>query len=63
MAIALNEQEIGARAFKKLPLCPKCKVELGYRVRRGFILKNLFSWLPVKRYYCFKCQQKHYVWN
>lgn len=63
MAIALNDQEIGVRALKKLPLCPKCKVEVGYRVRRGFIFKNLLSWLPIKRYFCFKCQHKHYIWH
>ncbi|MBS1502263.1 MAG: hypothetical protein JST32_09400 [Bacteroidetes bacterium] len=34
-----------------------------YRVKRGFLFKKILSWLPVRRYYCYKCKRKHYVWN
>jgi len=58
-----NYSENIERLFAKLPLCPKCKIELGRRVRRGIVLKKFFSWLPVKRYFCYKCQKKHYIWG
>jgi len=63
MSQASNEQRVIPGILRKMPLCPKCEVELGYRVRRGFIFKNLLSWLPLKRYYCYKCKQKHYLWH
>ena len=49
METALNIPDFAENVRDKLPHCPKCKVEFGYRVRRGFILKQLLNWLPVKR--------------
>jgi len=62
MEVAINSPSITGKTTKKMPLCPKCKVELGYRVSRGFLFKRLLNWLPVKRFYCYKCRKKHYVW-
>jgi len=47
----------------KLPDCPKCKAEFGYRVRRALVFKTIFNWLPLKRYYCYRCKNKRYVWR
>ncbi|MFB9843197.1 hypothetical protein [Mucilaginibacter ginsenosidivorans] len=63
METLLNVPDLAEKARDKMPLCPKCKVELGYRVRRGFVFKQLLNWLPVKRYYCYKCKRRHYIWN
>lgn len=44
------------------PVCKKCKEKLDQRVPRGILVKKLFFWLPLKRYMCFKCNKKVYVW-
>lgn len=44
------------------PACRKCKNKLDQRVPRGYLFKTLLFWLPVKRYLCFKCNKKMYVW-
>ncbi len=43
--------------------CPKCKNFETYRVPRGFIFKTLMPWVAVKRYKCYKCFNKFYVFN
>jgi hypothetical protein len=63
MEVAINDHEVPNKALRKAPICPKCKVAFGYRVSRGFLFKNVLRWIPVKRYYCYKCKRKHYVWN
>jgi len=63
MVTIVNYKEDAEKTSRKLPLCPKCKVELAFRVRRGFLFKKLLSWTPVRRFYCYKCKKKHYVWN
>lgn len=45
------------------PLCRKCKTKLEQRVPRGYLFKSILFWLPVKRYLCFKCNKKVYVWG
>jgi hypothetical protein len=49
--------------FKKKRICPKCKQELDTRVPRGTIFKTFLFWLPVKRYICYNCQRKRYIWS
>jgi hypothetical protein len=45
-------------------LCPKCKKgQLDNRVRRGFFVKNFLFWLPLKRYLCYTCTRKTYVYE
>lgn len=61
MDLAFDKQEQGSKALRKEPVCPRCKVEFGHRVHRGFLFKTILNWVPVKRYYCYKCKKKHYV--
>lgn len=63
MVSEIEEQGLENKQLRKAPLCPKCKVELSHRVRRGMLFKSVLKWLPVRRYYCYKCKRKHYVWN
>ncbi len=63
MESTIDNQNTENKIVGKGPLCPKCKVELAHRVKRGFLFKRILSWLPVKRYYCYKCKRKHYVWG
>ncbi|SDE28805.1 hypothetical protein SAMN05216464_105106 [Mucilaginibacter pineti] len=48
---------------RRYPLCPKCKTELDNRISRGFLVKNVLFFLPLKRYICYKCQRKRYVFH
>ncbi len=59
MVLSINEQE--KTELKKAPVCPRCKSELDNRVPRGFLVKNLLFFLPLKRYMCYRCQRKRYV--
>ncbi len=63
MTALITEQDPENKDFKKWPLCPKCKVKLGPRVHRPLLFKTLLGFLPLKRYYCYQCKQKKYVWN
>jgi len=45
------------------PPCPKCKNFETYRVPRGFIFKTLMPWVSIKRYKCYKCFNKFYVFK
>jgi len=47
---------------RKKRVCPRCKGEMDTRIPRGFVIKTFFPWLPVRRYMCYKCQRKKYVW-
>jgi len=42
-------------------LCPICGCMTDNRVKRSSIVKSLFFWLPLKRYFCEKCVKKFYV--
>jgi hypothetical protein len=43
------------------PLCPECGYEFAIRIHRSFLFKVFFFWLPVRRFYCYKCRKKQYV--
>jgi len=45
------------------PCCRKCNIEFEERVRRGFVAKYVFFWLPLKRYICLNCLRRYYVLN
>ncbi|MDN5287567.1 MAG: hypothetical protein JWR38_3841 [Mucilaginibacter sp.] len=61
MGIQANSNEPINALHTKLPLCPRCKTELDNRVPRGFFVKNMLFFLPLKRYLCYKCQRKRYI--
>lgn len=52
--------DIEQNSIKKKHTCPKCKVELNLRVRRGVLIKALFP-NTLKRYLCSRCMHKYYV--
>lgn len=59
----INDQAIGQADLKKAHICPHCHNELsGDRVHRGFFVKNFLFFLPLKRYLCYKCSKKSYIW-
>jgi len=62
MMLIANDPNAKEKLNKKR-VCPKCKGELDTRVSRGLFVKTLLFWLPVKRYICYKCRRKKYVWN
>jgi hypothetical protein len=44
--------------------CPKCKHGvLEDRVPRGFFVKYLLAPLPLRRYICYSCFKKSYIWH
>jgi len=59
MVLSITEQE--KTEVRKAPLCPRCKSELDTRIPRGFFVKKILFFLPIKRYMCYKCQRKRYV--
>ncbi|MBB6109928.1 hypothetical protein SAMN05421821_105350 [Mucilaginibacter lappiensis] len=61
MVIPVNSIESIGSKGKKLPLCPKCKAQLDDRVPRGFFVKTILFFLPLKRYICYRCQRKTYI--
>jgi hypothetical protein len=61
MVIPANSIESIRSQSKKVHLCPKCKTQLDDRVPRGFFVKNLFFFIPLKRYICYRCQRKRYI--
>ncbi|WP_143014066.1 hypothetical protein [Mucilaginibacter pineti] len=42
--------------------CRTCKNDMS-RVKRGYLVKTFFSWLPLKRYACYNCLTKTYKWS
>ena len=45
------------------PLCKHCRKASLSRIQRGAIIKAFFSWLPLKRYICYRCHRKTYRWS
>ncbi|MXV16102.1 hypothetical protein [Hufsiella ginkgonis] len=45
---------------KRFRVCPACNGQKVERISRGTILKTLLFWLPVQKYYCFKCFRTFY---
>lgn len=62
MVLALNNEDGRDDAAKKALMCPKCKIsiETADRVSRGWLVKYLLFWMPIKRYKCYRCNKKYY---
>ncbi|UPK72744.1 hypothetical protein [Chitinophaga filiformis] len=44
--------------------CPKCKHGvLEDRVPRGFFVKYVLGLFPIRRYICYSCLKRSYVWH
>lgn len=63
MVIPINEKHSFEKKLRKALICPRCKNEVDTRIHRGFIVKTLFFWLPLKRYICYGCRRKTYKWD
>jgi len=56
-------QEHNVVRRKALP-CPKCKrANLEDRVPRALFVKMFLWYLPLRRYICYRCNRKSYVWH
>ncbi len=42
--------------------CKKCGSDFHYQVPRGFFLKNVLGFLPIRIYWCPRCTANRYVW-
>jgi len=42
--------------------CRRCNTDFHYQVPRGFVLKHLLGFLPIRIYWCPKCTTNRYVW-
>jgi transposase-like protein len=61
MVVQINPQQGVKTAQKKKFLCPRCRAELEDRVPRGFFARHVLFFLPIKRYICYRCHRKRYV--
>ncbi|WP_344977809.1 hypothetical protein [Compostibacter hankyongensis] len=42
--------------------CKRCRTgKLDERVPRGWLVKFLLGWLPIRRYRCSHCQRRSYI--
>jgi len=59
-----NEYESWIHNIPVYQKCPHCvNGRLDTRIKRGFIVKNFFVWMNVKRYQCNSCRKKVYIKN
>lgn len=42
--------------------CRVCGSDFHYQIPRGFLLKNVLGFLPVRIYWCPRCIANRYVW-
>ena len=63
MVLSLNKEDDLIKSDKKTYQCPKCKSEFDARVRRSSFVKIFLFWLPLRRYACYNCKRKFYVWS
>lgn len=47
---------------KKYLTCRKCGSVFHFVIPRGWFLKNVLFFLPIKTYFCAKCTKTRYVW-
>jgi len=63
MVLSVNDGDQIKNRNKKIYACPKCKAERNFRVRRSYFVRTFLFWLPLKRYTCYNCKNKYYVFN
>lgn len=60
--IGIQQDTSWINSVKKHQKCPHCKNgKLDTRVKRGFLVKNFFTWVGTKRYQCNSCGKKSYL--
>ncbi len=63
MLVALSDDDPIKNDTKKINACPKCKTENNFRIRRSYFVKTFLFWLPIRRYACYSCKNKYYVFR
>lgn len=63
MVVSANQKGELAKRVKMAHLCPKCKTPFDARLHRNFFVKTFLFWLPLRRYACYTCNRKYYVWR
>jgi len=60
-----NQPNIAAESKKKsfAHSCPKCNQALSHRVHRANFIRTFVPWLPVRRYICYPCNKRYYVYH
>ena len=43
--------------------CRKCNSPFHYSIPRGWLLKGLFGFLPIRKYFCARCLETRYTWG
>lgn len=56
-------KKAAATPAKKQHYCKNCNLELNQKVRRPWIIKNVFFFLRVRKYICMGCLKTYYVAN
>jgi hypothetical protein len=46
---------------KLTAVCSKCKSEIDSRLHRSWLIKTIFFWLPVRKFWCYKCKKSQYA--
>jgi ribosomal protein S27AE len=60
--ITAQNENAWSSIVRKYHKCPRCKNGiLDTRVKRSFLVKNLFFWSQKKRYQCNSCGKKSYI--
>jgi RNase P subunit RPR2 len=49
-----------SKTIKPFLYCPKCHQPFHYRLPTPFLVKTLFFFMPVKRFFCAKCNTPRY---
>ena len=53
------QQTVPVTIIKPKMSCSRCNVAMD-RIQRGFLVKTLLFWLPLKHYICYRCYRKSY---
>jgi hypothetical protein len=55
--------DLKSAAAESLCPCGKASRAELERISRGFLVKTLLFWLPLKRYKCYRCRRKKLVFG
>lgn len=59
-----NDIEQPEAPVLKIRYCPRCKTGVLYeRVPRPWWVKTFLFFLPLKRFKCYRCNRKSYIWE
>lgn len=55
--------EVAFQVTDRKIICPKCKNDDCYRIPRGMLFKQVFTIIPVRRYFCGRCINRFYKFS